>query len=260
MRLTILGSGTIELHPSRGASCHLLETTDGARLLLDSGPGCLQRLVDRGLRPADIDAIVHSHLHLDHTADLFPLLFHHRSPGGRRARPLLLCGAPGHQDFLNAVSAALDPKLLSVPHEIREQESDGQAHAVGALGVSLAAWPANHSRSPRVVRLTGATPRPWAVAYSGDTGPCDGLIEAARGADWLLVECTNSERGGHSKHLGPEQIADVIRAAQPKATALIHLAPVWEHPEDAAAAVRRRVPGARVVGCEDGTVLELEPT
>jgi len=258
MRLTTLGSGTIELHPERGASCHLLETEGGARILLDSGPGCLQRLVDRGIRPADIDAIIHSHLHLDHIADLFPLLFHHRGPGGRRERPLLLCGAPGHGKFLSEVSQALDPKLLSIPHEILEQQSDGIARPIGGLDVSLATWPADHSRSPRVLRLTGSTPRPWAIAYSGDTGLCPGLVEAAKEVDWLLIECTNSERGGHNKHLGPADIAEVIRAARPKATALIHLSPVWEHPEDAAAAVRSRVPGARVIGCDDGSVLELD--
>jgi len=258
MRLTILGSGTIELHPSRGASCHLLETGEGRRILLDTGPGCLQRLVDRGIRPVDIHAVVHSHLHLDHIADLFPLLFHHRGPGGRRADPLLLCGAPGHEEFLKNVSLALDPKLLSIPHEVLEQPSDGQARPLGQLGVDLAAFPANHSRSPRVIRVTGSVPRPWAIAYSGDTGPCDGLVEAAQGVDWLLIECTNSERGGHTKHLGPEQIAEVIRASEPKATALIHLPPLWAQPEDAAAAVRARVPGATVIGCSDGTVLELD--
>jgi ribonuclease BN (tRNA processing enzyme) len=76
--------------------------------------------------------------------------------------------------------------------------------------------------------------------------------------DWLLIECTNSEHGGHGKHLGPADVAEVIREAQPKATALVHLSPHWERPEDAAAAVRARVPGATVIGCEDGTVLELD--
>ena len=261
MRLTILGSGTIGLHPDRGPSCHLLETAAGERVLLDSGPGCLQRLLDLKLRPAQLDAVIHSHLHLDHIADLFPLLFHHRSPGGQRKRDLLLSGGVGHGEFLNSVAQALDPKLLTIPHLIHEQESDGRLRPLPGLDLSLAAWPADHSRSPRVLRLEGNSPQPWSIAYSGDTGPCAGLIEAAREVDWLVVECTNSERGGHSKHLGPADIAAVIAQSKPKATALVHLPPHWESPEEAAAAVRARLPtGSKVIGCSDGTVLELEPT
>ena len=257
MKLRVLGSGTIALLQGRGASCHLLELSSGERLLLDSGPGCIERLLAIGLRPVDIDAVLHSHLHLDHCADLFPLLFHHRSPHGARRAPLLLNGAPGHRAFLEGVSKALDPKLLSVPHQIDETPLDGISRPLGSLPLTIQSWPANHPRNARVLRLEGATPRPWSLAYSGDTGPCEALLEAASDVGWLLVECTNSERGGHGKHLGPGDVAEVIRQAKPRATALIHLGPEWTDIEEAAEAVRRRVPGAEVVACADGTVLDL---
>lgn len=257
MKLQVLGSGTIALLQGRGASCHLLQLSSGERILLDSGPGCLERLLAIGLRPADIDAIVHSHLHLDHCADLFPLLFHHRSPHGARRAPLLLNGAPGHRAFLEDVSKALDPKLLSAPHKIDETPLDGTPHPLGSLPLTIQSWPANHPRSARVLRLEGKSPRPWSLAYSGDTGPCEALIEAARGVDWLLIECTHSERGGHKKHLGPRDVAEVIRQAKPRATALVHLGPEWVDIEEAAEAVRGRVPGAEVLACSDGTILSL---
>ena len=259
MQLTILGSGTIALHAKRGPSCHLLKTGSGEQLLLDSGPGCLQRLIDLGVRPSDIQAVLHSHRHLDHLADLFPLLFHYRSPGGNRREPILLDGSPGHESFLQSIAELLDPKLLSVPHTFNEYELDGTLRRLPGLSVDLAAWPANHSHAPRILRLEGQKPRPWALAYSGDTGPCRELVEAARGVDWLVVECTNSDRGGHSRHLGPADIAQVIREAKPKATALVHLAPVWTTPEEAADAVRAHLSTEeRVLGCHDGTVLTLD--
>ena len=53
----------------------------------------------------------------------------------------------------------------------------------------------------------------------------------------------------------PRDVAEVIRQAEPKATALVHLGPEWTDIEEAAEAVRRRVSGAEVVACSDGTVL-----
>ena len=250
----VLGSGTLEFQADRGPSCHLLRA-GGRRFLVDSGPGCLQRLAARGLAGGDLDAVIHSHLHLDHLADLFPLLFHAMIEG--RGAPLLLAGARGHRQRIEAMIAAIYPKLSRAALEWMEQDDDGVPRELAGLGVEIAAWPAEHSQSPRLLRFSRGTR--WSLVYTGDTGPTAALGEAARGVDWLIAECTAPDGVPRGQHLSPKAIADAARAARPAAIALVHLSPLWETPGHAAAAVRQQL-GALdipVVGAWDGVELPL---
>lgn len=251
---TVLGSGTLEFLAGRNPSSHLLRV-GGRHVLVDSGPGTIAALAARGLDSRALSAVVHSHLHLDHLGDLFPLWFHFRLTATADDR-FLLAGAPGHEATLSAVARALDPKLLAAPVDFVEQAPDGARRSLGESGVALRAFPANHSRSPRVLRFEGPG---WTLAYSGDTGPCDGLVEAARDVDWLVVECSSPDEAPRTRHLTPSMIGEVLHRAKPRAVALVHLSPLWERPEDAADAVRAAAPGFEglVVGARDGLELPL---
>jgi len=202
----------------------------------------------------DLDAVVHSHLHLDHLPDLFPLLFHALIE--KRERPLLLAGAPGHRAQLEAMFQVLYPKLGTLPLAWMEQPDDELPVPLPTTGLELTCFPAMHSQNPRLLRFS--TDR-WAVTYSGDTGPTPALARAARGVDWLVVDCTAPDGVPRGKHLSPTSIADAVRAARPKAVALVHLSPLWETPEHAARAVRQCLGGLDipVVGARDGLELSL---
>ncbi|MCO4773732.1 MAG: MBL fold metallo-hydrolase [Deltaproteobacteria bacterium] len=251
----VLGSGTLEFLPGRNPSAHLL-TVAGHRVLVDTGPGTIPALAGLQLTTRDLAAIVHSHLHLDHLGDLFALWFHHRIARGDRA-PLLFAGAPGHEARLRRVADALDPKLLLAPIDYLEQPPDGSGRVLGDVPITARAWPAAHTQSPRVLRFEGAG---WTVAYSGDSGPCAGLVEAARGVDWLVIECSTPDDAPRLRHLTPSQVAEVVVQAQPKGVALVHLSPLWAHPVDAADAVRSAVGGrwgGTLLGAYDGLELPL---
>ena len=68
MRLTIVGCSGSYPGPDSPASCYLLEH-DGHRILLDMGNGSVGALHRYG-DPYDLDAILISHLHVDHCIDL----------------------------------------------------------------------------------------------------------------------------------------------------------------------------------------------
>ena len=82
MRLHMLGiSGP---YPAAGGTCsgYLLEA-GGAALQMDFGTGVLGRLT-AVFPPEDLDAVLLSHWHFDHTSDLLPLIYRLQSAGAKR--------------------------------------------------------------------------------------------------------------------------------------------------------------------------------
>src|SRR4029077_6322872 len=72
--LHVLGCAPASGNPGEACSGYLV-SAGGSRILLDCGPGVLSSLLARDAAP--LDAIVLSHLHYDHVADLIPLGFAH---------------------------------------------------------------------------------------------------------------------------------------------------------------------------------------
>jgi ribonuclease BN (tRNA processing enzyme) len=258
----ILGSGTLELDPTRGPACHLLRGDSVRPVLVDTGPGCIDRLARVGLDPLTLAATVHSHLHLDHLSDLFPLLFHRCMAAGR-LEELVLSGAPGHEQRMIQIAKLLYPKLLQTGLGFHEIRPNGRPHPLPGTPHRIRAFPASHSEEARILRIEGDHPVPWSVAYSGDSGPCPGLSEAASGADWLVIECSTPDDDRREGHLGPADVAAVVDEARPRGTALVHMTPQWRRPGDAAAVVRAHLGTLRpgqvpyVVGGHDGLALPL---
>jgi len=73
MKLTVLGC--CGPYPAAGGACsgYLLEE-DGYRVLIDCGNGVLSRL-QQHLKSWELEAVLLSHLHFDHTADLMVLRY-----------------------------------------------------------------------------------------------------------------------------------------------------------------------------------------
>ena len=65
------------------------------------------------------------------------------------------------------------------------------------------------------------------LVFSGDTGPCDALVELARGVDLLLVESAFLERPDNPAglHLTGRQAAEAGQAAKVGAVVLTHIPP-----------------------------------
>jgi len=79
MKIVILGSGTAI--PAAGRSpAGIYVRAGGEHLLLDAGPGTLQRLRWLGVTFLDLDRLFLSHFHVDHCLDLVSMLFAMRLP------------------------------------------------------------------------------------------------------------------------------------------------------------------------------------
>ena len=114
MKVTVLGCSGSVPGPDSPASGYLLEEDD-YRLVLDMGQGAFGAL-QRHVKPAEVDAIVVSHLHADHcidlTADVVALRYGgegYRATGPEARIPLI--GPSGTRDRIGAAYDPLARKL-----------------------------------------------------------------------------------------------------------------------------------------------------
>jgi ribonuclease BN (tRNA processing enzyme) len=185
MKVTVLGCSGSVPGPDSPASGYLIEA-DGYRLLLDLGHGAFGAL-QQYAQPADIDAIVISHLHADHCIDLtaYVVALRYGGDGYRLRGPdkrIPLIGVPGTRDRLEAAYDPLARKLSL--HEIFAFATPA-AGELGPFRVSYA--PMNHPTPTYAVRIEHEG---RSLVYSADTGECDELIELADGANVLLCEAS----------------------------------------------------------------------
>ncbi len=232
IELHILGAGGAVPTPTHGPAAYWL-VVDGQGVLLDPGPGALVRLVRQPGAPDsvdDVDTVLLSHLHLDHTADLAPLLFASHSVLARNPRPLRLWGPPGLATYLGKLGEVYGDWLAPRARELVVRElAAGDVLPLGPAGGRVTSFAANHDESRfggvclgfRVVDAAGAV-----LTYSGDTGPCPELTAAARGSQVLVVECSTPDELASPGHMCPSRVAELCRETRPGRVVLTHLYPL----------------------------------
>ncbi|MBN2496776.1 MAG: MBL fold metallo-hydrolase [Deltaproteobacteria bacterium] len=245
MKLTVLGSGGIRPDLRRAGPAHLL-SEDGAHLLLDAGPGMLRALLREGISAADLRGLVVTHRHPDHVAELVLLL--ENECVRRRSAPLALA-APAILDAYLAFHAAWGraaPKAL--PYRIERHVLPGPAR-IGPFEIESRSVPHVEHSVGVAVRARGRC-----LVYPGDCGPGAEVIELARGADLLLIECSLPAGERSAAHLAPADAAEIALRAGVRRLVLTHFPPEADA-ETAVAICRQR--GLDVLAAEDGMQLEV---
>jgi ribonuclease BN (tRNA processing enzyme) len=246
MRVTVLGSAGTRPGRCRACSSYLVEH-DGYRLLLDCGNGSLANLY-RVLDPADLDAVLISHQHLDHWADLVGMYYALRFDA-QRTMPVY--GPAGLGEFIRGALPPDDDAFLDV---CRFTVADaGERLELGPLQVELFA--ANHPVPTLASRITADGS---VLAYSADSAPSAELVRAAQGVDLFIADCTwlePADRWPSGVHMTGAQAAQHAAKAEAKRMMATHVWPATD-PEEVAAEVREHFDGELLV-CEDMAVLEL---
>jgi ribonuclease BN (tRNA processing enzyme) len=252
MEITVVGSGTVVPRLERRQSCIVVRAS-GETLVFDLGSGAVRGMVRAGLDPFAVDRIFFTHFHPDHTVDAVPLLFGiNYGSGVERSRPLHVTGPEPFGRFWGSVMAVWGewmagdyPTLVSeLPHEC--------STPLDLAGCRLSWAPAVHRPESIAYRLEADGK---AFVYTGDTEYSESVVELARGAHTMLIECSFPDEAPVPGHLTPSSVARVASESGVGRVVLTHLYPAVDD-EPLASTVARGYDG-EVVVAEDGLRLDV---
>ena len=210
MKLTILGSGTCMVTPTRACSGYFIES-GSVRLRLDAGAGTMHAMTRFGLSWESITHQFISHFHFDHCGELPALLWCYRF--GRklpRAAPLQIIGPVGLADLVKSTSALHGANLFDQDFPVTFCElRPGEAVDIGD-GVTLRVGKTPHTDESLAVRVEAGG---RAIGYTGDTMWSDDLPRFFGDVDVLVAECSHIELPSGSRHLDAKQAAMLAREA-----------------------------------------------
>ncbi len=222
VRLTVLGCGDAFSHGGRMTSAYLVED-GGGLLMLDFGLTALMSLQRAGIAPDAVETVVLSHLHGDHFGAL-PVLLLWREVYGDPARPLTIIAPPGMPARLRALHEAMYPgswrKPWRFPLELVELAPGVPMQRGGRRITSL---PVNHDAGVEPATGVRLETQGRVIAFSGDSGWCESLVELARGADLFLCECNLLSGPGARGHMSHERLAAELPRLSARRILLVHM-------------------------------------
>lgn len=252
MEITVVGSGTVVPRVPRRQSCVMVRT-DNETLVFDLGSGAVRGMLHADLDPFTIDRIFFTHFHPDHTVDVVPLLFAMNYGSNEpRTRPLYVTGPEPFEEFwskiLNVWGVWMEGdyplEVSELPHECPAPLDLSSCHVSWA--------PAEHRPESITYRLEEEN---RAFVYTGDTEYSESVVELARDAHTMLVECSFPDDDPVPGHLTPSSVARIASEAGVGRVVLTHIYPAADE-LDLISLVSSNYGGEVLVG-KDGLQFEV---
>ncbi|MEM7304937.1 MAG: MBL fold metallo-hydrolase, partial [Pseudomonadota bacterium] len=238
--LQVLGSGGPELNDQRASSSYLIWINNKATLLVDTGTGSAINFEKAGAHFRDIQAILYTHLHVDHSADLpayvkgsYFISREDLSIYGPKGNPLmpstsefinLLFGDQGAYRYLsNFVDPAKKSDYKILVNDV-ELIRDKFTNFTLSDEISITAVPVNHGPVAAIAWRVNAYG--CSLTFSGDmSNRFNTLVELATDSHILIAHNAIPE---HAKgvarllHMPPSEIGKIANDANVKMLILSH--------------------------------------
>ena len=230
----------------------------GLNLLIDPGPGSLVKMC-QSILPCnneehavveDIDGIILTHRHIDHTGDV-NVVIEGLTHGGRKKRGFLVspidCISGDdqvvlkyEQNHLEKIIVANDMEPLELPNGISALPVKHIHNGVEPLGYIF-----KHDNSP-------------SIGFISDTKYLPHLGELYKGLDVLSINCTFAMTGKTSEHLSYPDALKIIEVAKPKLAILTHLCAHFFFDEYKHLLKTRKINETEIVAASDGMLADLD--
>jgi len=221
MEVTFLGTGSAMPTGDR-MQTGLLLTHEDSRLLVDCGSGVLHRLASTDTGYEGVSTVLLTHLHLDHVADLMPLLKARWLAGEDHLEVVGPIGTKELVDGLLSVHDYLDGRVDLQVREIVASET------VSVGGFSVESRETQHSIDGLAYRFT-VDGDDAAFAFSGDTEAFAGMARFVEGCRVVAHDCSFPDSVDVDGHPTPSQLGDAFADSDVDHLYLTHLYP---HTED----------------------------
>lgn len=263
LEVVVLGSGGPRAF-GRAGSGYLVIVGGRPRILVDAGPGAFLRIGELGLDLDNVDTVLLTHLHIDHSGDLAaffnaraltsdgPITYRVFGPDGAGLFPKtstfvnLLVGDSG----AFAYQKTFGVRESFVVRDLAISLDSARTKIVDEDGLVVEEIATHHGDCPSVayrISYQGAV-----VVFSGDmdASALPNLVQLAKGADLLIFNCAVLDYPGspsqlYELHTPPRKIGEAARESGVKSLLLSHLAPDVEGQKAAVRkSIRASYPGA----------------
>jgi ribonuclease BN (tRNA processing enzyme) len=235
VQVTVLGKSPAFADVGGACSGYLVQ--EGATtLVMDIGNGVFGKL--RGATDyTQVDAVVVSHMHADHSLDLVPFAYALIYPpeGRVREEPVRLMVPEGGRDQLRRVVGTWGGEELIEDAFALEEYAGGDTLEVGDLRIRTCAVP-HYLPNTNALELSPAAGG-GRVTYGADHGPADDLVAFARDTDLLMIEATLKapEPSGTRGHITAREAGEHGRRAGARRLVVTHVSdlidPAWVRAE-----------------------------
>jgi len=255
MHYITIGSGTAIPQNERSAPCHLVRA-GGQNIVVDLGPGSIWGLLRQGgINLPDIDVLLFTHFHMDHCADLAPLMFALRSRELSRIEPLLILGPQGLHEYYHNLQATWEHRMDPVGFDLTMDEWIGGEFSW--RGCTINAAPTSHSIPNLAWRIDAEDGGDCGLVITGDGQSTPELTNMASSADHVLVAESAAGPGEILEgHMNPAQVGELAHICGSKKLILCHINPGSE-----SGAIRKEAMKyfeGEVIVAEDGMVVEID--
>ena len=260
----MLSCGVPTPEPGRWGTAFALQIGDRWSLI-DCGPAATLKLYQAGLRATEISTVFFTHLHSDHMADFPCFLMTRFDMSIGHELPLQVYGPPPTAEFtdklvgpnrgvlwLDVVARTSHPMSIGAYHS-RGGTGDRPPPKVHALDIEPGRFASGPGWSAIAAEVEHAQPHltclglrfetdDGVIVFSGDTRPCDAVVDLARGADLFVMEAVQLAgqqwEGSRLAESDTRGCAEVAAAAGVKRL-LVNHQPSWlDEPEARTQAIK----------------------